>query len=167
MKECFKELQTMPSSSFQLQEPVTVPFPKTVSLLLTHFIIIYDTRRLIDNDIDLLLFHFLTFCTAHPPHQRIGRNGHGPHRSGVEMKIVSNMSIITPLFIIMKTQPSSILNKVCYHVAVKSHRRPGCGHVRMCEVILRPCKSLWAEQDHLEHDKLTSNFRTSLSSLFG
>ena len=43
----------------------------------------------------------------------------------------------------MKNQPSSILNKVCYHVAVKSHKRPGCGHVRMCEVILRPCKSLW------------------------
>ena len=45
--------------------------------------------------------------------------------------------------IIMKNQPSSILNKVCYHVAVKSHKRPGCGHVRMCEVILRLCKSLW------------------------
>ena len=95
MKEFFKELRTMPSSSFQLQDPVTVPFPKTVSLLLTRFIIIYDTRRLI-NDKDLLLFHFLTFCTAHPPHQRIGRNGHGPHRSGVKMKIISIMSIIPP-----------------------------------------------------------------------
>ena len=30
-----------------------------------------------------------------------------------------------------------------YHVAVQSHKRPGCGDVRMCEVILRLCKSLW------------------------
>ena len=104
---------------------------------------IYDTRRLVNNYICRSVIVPLTFCTAHPPHWRIGRNGHGPHQSGVEMKIVSNMSIITPLFIIMKTQPSSILNKVCYHVAVQSHKRPGCGDVRMCEVILRPCKSLW------------------------